>query len=94
MVAAGIIFRGFATTNLACRPAAQSRVEPVVPAGTGRRSGGTVQRVCGRLLSVAFLLIMAALLAVLKVGLVTITVRTCAYGDRLLTLQSRQPLPR
>lgn len=44
---------------------------------------------CGRLLAVAFLPIMAASIAVLKVGLVTITVRTCADGDGLLTLLSR-----
>lgn len=40
-------------------------------------------------MSVAFLPIMAALTAVLKVGLVTITVRMCADGDRPLTLQLR-----
>ena len=64
------------------------RVEPVARAGTGRRLGGTAKRVCGRLLSVVLLPNMAAPTAVLKVGLVTTTVRTCADGDRLLTLQS------
>jgi glyoxylase-like metal-dependent hydrolase (beta-lactamase superfamily II) len=39
-------------------------------------------------MSVAFLPIMASQTAVLKVGLVTATVRTCADGDWLLTLHS------
>jgi len=48
--------------------------------------------VCGRLLSVAFLPLMAASTAGLKVGLVTIAVRTGVDGDRLLTLHSSQSM--
>jgi hypothetical protein len=49
--------------------------------------------VCGWPLCVALVPIMAALTAVLKVALVTIAVRTCADGDRLLTLQCCHPAP-
>ncbi|MCX2863691.1 hypothetical protein OOZ63_17825 [Paucibacter sp. PLA-PC-4] len=78
----------FGAAYLGPRTSLQRRVEPFAPAGTGRRSGGTVQRVCERLLSVAFLPINAAPTAVPKVGLVTISVRTCADGDWLLTLEA------
>lgn len=64
----------------------QGRVEPVAPAGTGHWPRGIAQRARGGLLSIAVLPHRLGPAVVLKVGLLTVTVRTCADGDRLLTL--------
>lgn len=70
------------------------RVEPVAPVGTGCLPCGIAQKVHGRLLSITCLPLIVVPAAV---GFLTITVRTPADVDRLLTLQSSptrsQPSP-